>query len=321
MNNNPLISIICPVYNAANYLKRCVGSIINQSYTNWELVLIDDGSKDESSSICDEFSEEDRRIRVIHKKNEGVSLARQVGIDNSRGEWVIHIDSDDWVESTMLEEMLSMISDNVDMVISDYYLCNEDGNSKLIEQNDVSNHRELLKSLVKGNVFGSLWNKLVKRSLYEGLNFKEELTAFEDQILLMEMGAKHPIRIKNIHKAFYHYVIHNTSLSQNPDPNALLNVLHFEDLAIDILNKDDNRVILEEFVLLRLPVYSCYIQDGSFGKKQLMIYVNRFPQMSRFGNRMKYLFMKSALCYLSTISFNKVLLSFSARFLRRVKVL
>lgn len=103
--NTPLISIIIPVYKAEKYLHCCVDSVLAQSFTNFELILIDDGSPDNSGTICDEYAKQDRRIKVFHQENQGVSAARNLGIEQAKGEWIAFIDSDDWVENTMYEEM------------------------------------------------------------------------------------------------------------------------------------------------------------------------------------------------------------------------
>lgn len=103
--NMPKVSIIVPVYKAEGYLHRCVDSILAQTFTDWELLLIDDGSPDRSGEICDEYAQKDSRVRVIHKENGGVSSARQRGQDEACGEYTIHVDPDDWVEPTMLEEL------------------------------------------------------------------------------------------------------------------------------------------------------------------------------------------------------------------------
>lgn len=113
------ISIIVPVYNAEKTLHKCVDSIINQSYKDWELLLVDDGSIDRSALICDDYVKQDKRIKVFHKQNGGVSSARNVGLDNVKGEWVSFIDSDDWVEIDYLENLYS--SDKYDLVAS-YYI-------------------------------------------------------------------------------------------------------------------------------------------------------------------------------------------------------
>ena len=107
MTNTPLISVIVPVYKVERYLPRCIESILKQTYTNFELILVDDGTPDRSGIICDRYAEKDSRIRVIHKENGGVSTARNAGIDAAKGEWITFIDSDDWVSSNYLESLYS----------------------------------------------------------------------------------------------------------------------------------------------------------------------------------------------------------------------
>lgn len=121
MNKEPKISVIVPVYKAEAYLHRCVDSIIAQTFTDWELLLVDDGSPDRSGDICDEYASKDARIRVFHKENGGVSSARQKGLDEAIGEYTIHADPDDWVEPMMLEELYKKAKeDDADMVICDF---------------------------------------------------------------------------------------------------------------------------------------------------------------------------------------------------------
>ncbi len=101
----PAISVIVPVYNAEKYLHRCIDSILSQTFTDFELLLIDDGSKDKSGAICDEYAVKDSRVRVFHKENGGVSSARNLGLDNAEGEYIAFVDADDWIEATFLECM------------------------------------------------------------------------------------------------------------------------------------------------------------------------------------------------------------------------
>ena len=113
-----LISIVIPVYNVENYLNRCIESIISQTYENIEIILINDGSKDNSLLICKEYKNKDKRIKVIDKKNEGVSIARNIGVEKSSGKYVIFVDSDDWIEKTFVENLHKKISEyNVDICI------------------------------------------------------------------------------------------------------------------------------------------------------------------------------------------------------------
>lgn len=121
--NVPAISLIMPVYNVERYLREAVDSVIAQTYTDWEILLIDDGSPDGCPGICDEYSRKDSRIKVIHKKNEGQGAARNDGIKMARGAYVGFIDSDDWIEPDMYEKLMKAITENdADMAMCGYYL-------------------------------------------------------------------------------------------------------------------------------------------------------------------------------------------------------
>ncbi|MDR0422523.1 MAG: glycosyltransferase, partial [Proteiniphilum sp.] len=103
---NPMISVIVPVYNVEKYLRKCLESILAQTYTSFELLLVNDGSTDGSGQICDEYAQKDSRVQVFHQENKGVSRARNLGLERAKGKWVAFIDSDDWVDSTYLEHLL-----------------------------------------------------------------------------------------------------------------------------------------------------------------------------------------------------------------------
>lgn len=121
MMNEPLISIIIPIYNVEAYLRRCLNSIIHQTYSNLEIILVDDGSPDKCGDICDEYSILDNRIKVIHKDNEGLSQARNVGLDIAIGEYIGLIDSDDWVKTNYIQELYNLIKDyNADISICNF---------------------------------------------------------------------------------------------------------------------------------------------------------------------------------------------------------
>lgn len=119
MMNNPIISIVVPVYNVEKYLHCCIDSILSQTYTDFELILIDDGSKDKSGIICDEYSKKDERIRVSHKANGGVSAARNSGIDKAKGKYIVFIDADDWIRTDYLAQFMEHVSD-ADLLIAYY---------------------------------------------------------------------------------------------------------------------------------------------------------------------------------------------------------
>ena len=211
--NAPAISVIVPVYNVEQYLPRCINSILSQTFTDFELLLIDDGSTDKSGEICDAYSKEDRRIRVIHKENHGVSSARQVGNDNATGTYSIHADGDDWVEPQMLEKMYEKAFDmQADMLIADYYI-DINGKEKYINQiTDKTVPFDILKEILKGNLFGTLWHKLIRHSLYKEYNirFISGINYCEDVLLLAQI-LKLDIKVSFLHEAYYHYDQQNIS--------------------------------------------------------------------------------------------------------------
>ena len=116
----PIISVIVPVYNTEKYLHRCIDSILAQTYADFELLLINDGSKDNSGAICNEYAVKDSRVRVFHKENAGVSKARNLGLDNAKGEWITFVDSDDWVHEDFIKKRLDLaLSDTADIAYCD----------------------------------------------------------------------------------------------------------------------------------------------------------------------------------------------------------
>lgn len=212
---NPKISIIVPVYKAEKYINRCIDSILAQTLTDFELLLIDDGSPDRSGEICDKYAQKDSRIRVFHKENDGVASARQLGMDVAQGEYVIHADPDDWIESQMLQELYDKAKDNdSDVVICDFYV-NTPVQEFIVKQEPSNlNHLTVLLELFQ-QLHGSCCNKLLKRSCYSNYNiiFHKELTYCEDLTFWVQLFQK-PVNIVYLPKAFYHYVQHPKSLSK-----------------------------------------------------------------------------------------------------------
>ena len=215
--NSPLVSVIVPVYNAQDTIRKCLDSFISQTLSDWELVLVDDGSPDESGKICDEYAMQDSRIRVIHKENAGVSAARQTGLDTARGDFVIHADPDDWVDTNMLDELYkTAISKDADMVICDWIV--EVGGKAIyrVQKPSSSQASEILNNLFDGTLHGSCCNKFVKRSIIDlyvarfpkGVNYCEDV-CFNVQLLM------HDIKVSYLNKAFYHYYQSPSSLTRH----------------------------------------------------------------------------------------------------------
>ena len=186
--NIPKISVIVPVYNVEQYLPRCIDSILAQTFTDFELLLIDDGSKDRSGEICDDYAKKDSRIRVFHKENGGVSSARNLGLDNAQGEWICFCDSDDEFISSTLHSYINVLGKDTDIeVIScGYTIFN---NSK--KTNKVTYHNQLLETnslklleSEKSHYYGFLWNKCIKKELATSFRFNESITWLEDNLYM-----------------------------------------------------------------------------------------------------------------------------------------
>lgn len=177
-----LISIIIPVYKAEPYLKKCVDSIINQTYTNLEIILVDDGSPDGCPQICDEYAAKDNRIKVIHKENGGVSKARNAALDIATGKYIGFIDSDDWAEPKMFEVLYDVLSlSNADISIISYTTNDTVSGDEAPCEVQILSPLEARIEMHKGNKFGGyMWTKLVKRELFEGIRFPENITIYED---------------------------------------------------------------------------------------------------------------------------------------------
>ena len=225
----PLVSIIIPVYNVELYLSKCIDSILAQSFTDWECILVDDGSKDKSGSICDNYALKDNRIKVIHQNNSGVSVARQVGIDNVCGEYSIHVDPDDWIESNMLEELYNKAkSDDADMVICDYFK-HEDGVQQYINQSPnllepIKIIEQMLTTNMYPQLYGSCCNKLVRCSCFNSsdnlIRFEpEDLSLGEDVVFNCRLLMSTVHRVSYLNKAFYHYEVRSNSLCSTLEKN------------------------------------------------------------------------------------------------------
>lgn len=211
MNN--LISIIVPVYKVEKYLDKCIESIISQTYPNLEIILVDDGSPDKCGEICDFWKSKDNRIKVIHKENGGLSDARNAGIDMAEGDYLAFVDSDDWIENTMYEEMLNeAIKNEADLVMC----CVEKVSQSGVIKQDIGHNRcysrqKALYELVKDDKVNNFAvNKLYRRCLFNELRFPKG-RIFEDVLFTYKIFER-VNRVVHINKNFYHYLRHENSI-------------------------------------------------------------------------------------------------------------
>ena len=191
----PKVSIIVPVYNVEKYLRKCVSTILSQEMQDWELLLVNDGSTDNSGIICDGFAKEDSRIRVFHKPNGGVSSARNVGLDNARGEWFAFVDSDDEVDSTYID--LQGVPDDTNLVIKSFQVVKDDGSvksSRIIEKEQCLSERSFLEYYIQKRK-NALWDKLIRREAVGEVRFLENVRVGEDFLFILSC-------VPNIHKCY-----------------------------------------------------------------------------------------------------------------------
>ena len=179
----PLISVVIPVYNVEDYVRKCIVSVINQTYSNLEILVIDDGSTDHSGQICDELAATDSRICVFHTSNGGLSAARNVGIDHATGFFIAFVDSDDWIEPDMYQFLYQQIIEyDADISVCSHYI--DKGNDirckRKVNYPIVCNRDEAMNMLMTDKILHNYaWDKLYKRSLFEGLHYPEGIL-YED---------------------------------------------------------------------------------------------------------------------------------------------
>lgn len=237
-----MISIIVPVYNAEKYLRRCIDSVLAQTYTNFELLLINDGSKDKSGKICDEYASRDSRIRVFHKENAGVSRARNLGLDNAKGEWLTFIDSDDWVREDFLQKRLDLaLKEGSDVAYCDfeYIYTRHNEYCKAAKQSCVK--AATINSWIMSRMAYS-WMILAKRALFDKYNLRyiEDLRFGEDFNLIIKL-ILYANKTSYVQEALYYYNKQNES--------SAMTKLH--------LYRDDLRIVYSDLI-------ECFKREGVY---------------------------------------------------------
>lgn len=221
MNTNisgPLISLIVPVYNVKDYLKTCLQSILEQTYKNLEIILVDDGSDDGSSGICDEYARMDQRIKTIHLPHSGVSAARNAGLAAATGELLGFVDSDDWIDHDMYQYLYALMQEHDADVSACTYLLEQEGRpSKIINNTGklyVFSRKEIIRALVKNDLVKNyLWAKLFKRKLFDRLSFPVGRVYEDVAVLYKVFYSSQKVVLSCVSK--YHYMIHkNESITR-----------------------------------------------------------------------------------------------------------
>ena len=263
---SPTVSIIVPVYNAEHTIGRCIESILNQEYTDFELLLVDDGSTDTSGAVCDGYAAVDSRVQVIHKENTGVSASRNLALDRARGTYLQFLDSDDWITSDATSSLVrAMESGPCDLVISDFYRVVGERVSQKgdIDEDGIMTREEFAAHMMEDPAdfyYGVLWNKLYRRAIVEAhhLRMDPEISWCEDFMFNLEY-----IRYAEVFRAIqipiYYYVKTKGSLASQS-------------------------LTISQTVKMKLTVFECYhrffktvLDEDEYEKCRLKVY--RFLQV------------------------------------------
>uniref|UniRef100_UPI00359C5FD7 glycosyltransferase family 2 protein n=1 Tax=Bifidobacterium adolescentis TaxID=1680 RepID=UPI00359C5FD7 len=293
-SSSPLVSIIVPVWNAKQYLDNCINSLRSQTYPNLEIILVDDGSTDGSSELCDAAMETDWRIHVIHQSDRGVSAARNAGLDAATGEFVAFVDSDDSLRrEAVAESVRCAVTHSSDMVVFGYDVIEEhaDGSvtkqeSKTVRQGDVIDTRrrhekivaDQLCALDNDELLYQCWGKLYRRSNISGLRFTDDVAFGEDTVFVLEL-LSHGVRLTFLQRCLYVYRQHADSLIRGFRPGKAkdLEYVHGKHLAFyqDMPISEENRRNL----YLRMTndalwaIYDAGRAAGTVDKTELLCFV------------------------------------------------
>ena len=214
-----MISVIVPVYNIEKYIEKCIQSVLAQTYPDFELLLINDGSTDTSGTICQKWAEKDMRIRLINKKNGGVSTARNLAIDCAKGEFFFFLDGDDWLHPECLEKMIKRMTPEVDLVISQWEEPEDDGfDSVLITKRKnfegIVPKSEIFRDIYDGLFYPKvLWGKLYRKELWKNIRLKQGMIYSEDTYALLEV-LENVRNLYSINEAYYYYLQRGSGVSQ-----------------------------------------------------------------------------------------------------------
>ena len=244
-----MISVVVPVYNAEKNINKCIESILEQSYRDIELILVNDGSKDNSLKICETYSSKDKRIIVLNQENRGVSSARNHGIRKAKGNYIAFVDADDWIDADFLTNMKTLIDgQNADMVVTNFKKIyqNKTVNGERHTKNYIQSEGNLTPNkLYDGNEFllgNTPWNKLFKREILIGYSifFKENLKNGEDFIFVLEYGLRCK-KILFLDDYSYNYDKSNdSSVTQRYFPDYYNNLKKTKDAYFEIIERYSN---------------------------------------------------------------------------------
>lgn len=308
INDKELISIIIPIYNSSKYLERCLLSVINQTYNEIEIILINDGSTDNSIEICNAYRKLDSRIKIIDKQNDGVSVARNIGIDYSKGRYLMFVDSDDWIDKNAINEMYKLMKTYGVNIVKCNFVNENNIKPKINNVNELlvnvpissdEFYKIVYNTICSSDFFNSVWGQLVDRNVIKN-SFDKNLIFGEDYLFSVEMILNSE-KIYITDRPFYHYFLNNTGICKNIEKNIIKrkieNITFVYERIIYILNCKINNTELKMLYIrffkeLILNYYNLIGQHSCTNKKILNNIFNN-ENSKKFIRSIKYSDYKS----------------------------
>lgn len=276
-----MVSIIVPVYNAEIYIDPCIKSILNQTYTNFELLLIDDGSTDASGEICERFAQKDNRVKVIHNTNHGVSYSRNMGLALAKGEYIAFCDADDLYKRNYLMEMWNAAQfQDADIVICNYSYLHKPQN-KICERASGSIEKEEIyrRMFINNTIGGFVWNKFFRKSTIVGIQFDENMQICEDTYFVCR-SLKNAEKVYYVGDPLYLYRVHQNSTMNNvqnmfDESGSLKYAVVFEKILREgMVEKQYVQYVQADECVLAISVKCDYLNSGKPVDKKIIKKLN-----------------------------------------------
>lgn len=270
---NELISVIVPIYNVEPYLKMCVDSIINQTYRNLEIILVDDGSSDNCGTICDEYAKQDHRVVVLHKENAGLSEARNAGMQLMHGDYILFVDSDDWIGQSYIQTIMENAP--FDIAMTGYSTVDECGNNSeahLIRVcNDVKHNSNILSELIKRSFFGYAWCKMYRTAAISGIRFSNIPLREDFAYNILAFSAS--TQIISLAEVAYYYRQRETSILHQRYKGSVPDLLIFPRRIIldfespgSVMNRELGNSVIKTYLMDGMKKY--IFQNDALSRKE-----------------------------------------------------
>ena len=273
------ISIIIPVFNGEKYINRCIDTIINQNYDSMEILIVNDGSTDNTLEKCNEYAQKFENIRIIKQKNKGVCYSRNVGIKNAQGRYIFFVDADDYLLENSFNGIDELLQDDVDIIKFSYIITNKGSKQKIIFHEkkynfNVDCKETFFKEFLENSYENMVWGQLIKNSLLSNINFEETLFYAEDFLFNYELYSK-ARTIMYTEKIIYNYERNENSVTMNMENKKILRkidnlVYVFDKLISEDENLTQKKCLEVKFLKETIPQIMMLFFDKKISKKQVI---------------------------------------------------